>query len=623
MPPDSTSFLHIILNPQQWPTEIILVVIGTHAAVMSAIFDFFGFRAYRQQRRTQRLLEKSFGSELYGPETIKSSTRYYIPPNCSSVDPAQEAEIRQVIATEEKLFDTVDKYLAKESPQRHLLLLADSGMGKTSFALNYYARNQHLPKRKRQRMAVVPLGIPDADGYIAKIPDPQNTVLFLDAFDEDTKAIKDHRQRLLELMHACRYFKRVLITCRTQFFPRDEEIPRETGIARVGPRKAGEGATYEFWKLYLSPLNDEQVEEFICQRYSFWRWNKRKEARELVKKIPLLSVRPMLLAYIPDLLESGAHIEYSFQLYEVLVQKWSERESRWVDPETLRQFSERLAIDLYRNRERRGAERIPRSELAVLAKEWDFPLKDWQLSGRSLLNRDAEGNYKFAHRSIMEYLIVKRFTEGDKACRGLEWTDQMNAFFRGILEERRIAFDVTTIDLSRYPLSLRSNPVQEFKEANVRKMLKQHGFFDWNYHKEGEGILHLCEVREKDGAKIVLDHATGLMWQQSGSPDSVTYADAEKYIRDLNNKRFAGYNDWRLPTLEEAMSLMESKEHGGLYIDPIFDHNQRWIWTADKESAGRAWYVDFHYGNCVSQRYWQPHLCPCCAPVTIIGHLVI
>jgi hypothetical protein len=116
---------------------------------------------------------------------------------------------------------------------------------------------------------VVPLGIPDADEYVAKIPDQQNTVIFLDAFDEDTKAIKDHRQRLLELMHACRHFKRVLITCRTQFFPRAEEIPRETGLARVGPRKAGEGATYEFWKLYLAPLNDDQVNAFLRKRYPF------------------------------------------------------------------------------------------------------------------------------------------------------------------------------------------------------------------------------------------------------------------------------------------------------------------------------------------------------------------
>jgi hypothetical protein len=626
MPPDSTSFLQTLLNPQHWPTEIILVVIGTLAAVLSAIFDFFGFRLYRQQRRTQRLLEKSFGSELYGAETIERSTRYYIPPNCSSVDPAQEAEMRQVVATEEKLFEAVDKHLAKDNPHRHLLLLADSGMGKSSFVLNYYARNQRLSKRKRQRLAVVPLGIPDADEAIAKIQDQQHTVIFLDAFDEDTKAIIDHRQRLLELMYACRHFKRVLITCRTQFFPRDEEIPRETGIARVGPRKAGETAVYEFWKLYLSPLNDEQVEKFLRQRYPYWPWGKRRQAAQLVKKIPLLSVRPMLLAYIPDLLESGAKIDSSVQLYEVLVEKWLERESRWVKPDDLRAFSERLAVDLYANRQRRGAERIPRRELGELAKTWSISLEDWQLGGRSLLNRDAEGNYKFAHRSIMEYLYVKRLTEGDQACQGADLTDQMKVFLSEIIprhiREKKpfthqmkafvwemiqqhiaaripLSFDATAIDLQGFRPSLRSSPEANLQPEDVIKMLKKNSFFDRENNREGKGISHLYEGREKEGAKLVIDHATGLMWQQAGSPNYVTYADAEKYIRDLNNKRFAGYNDWRLPTLEEAMSLMEPKEHGELYLDPVFDRKQRWIWTADKSSASSAWCVGFYYGSCI------------------------
>jgi len=617
MSPDSTNFLQAFFDSQQWT---IVAVVSLLVAMAGAFFEFFGFRSYRQQRRTQKLLEKSFGSELYGPETIERSTRYYIPPNCSSVDPAQEAEIRRVMPTEEKLFEKIDKYLTRDESGRHLLLLADSGMGKSSFVLNCYARNQQRRKSRRQRLAVVPLGIPDADDYIAKIDDQPHTVIFLDAFDEDTKAIKDHRQRLLELMHACRKFKRVLITCRTQFFPSDEEIPRETGIARVGPRKAGEEAKYEFWKLYLSPLDDEQVEAFLRKRYR-WPFGKRQQARALVKKIPLLSARPMLLAYIPDLLESGAKIEYAFQLYEVLVEKWLERESAWVEPEALRQFSERLAVDLYAHRQRRGAERISRVELAGLAKEWNIPLDDWQLSGRSLLNRDAEGNYKFAHRSIMEYLVARRWIEGDAACNELELSDQMKAFVLEMIPQhlalkkpvskslklfiwemlkssvtlkRPIPFDAATCDLGEFQLRLRAKPIANLKEENVRAMLTKHEFFDSHLNNEGKGIAHLYEAR----GKLVVDYATGLMWQQSGSANQLSYANAEKYIRDLNNQRFGGYHDWRLPMLEEAMSLIEPKKLESLYLDSVFDRKQRWIWTADKESAGVAWVAYFSIGNC-------------------------
>jgi len=88
------------------------------------------------------------------------------------------------------------------------------------------------------------------------------------------------------------------------------------------------------------------------------------------------------------------------------------------------------------------------------------------------------------------------------------------------------------------------------------------------------------------------------MWQQSGSPNYITYADAEKYIRELNDKRFVGHNDWRLPTLEEAMSLMEPTKHDGWHLPPVFHPTQRWIWTADKESSGVAWVVSFYEGHC-------------------------
>ncbi|MCK6620702.1 MAG: DUF1566 domain-containing protein [Calditrichia bacterium] len=69
-------------------------------------------------------------------------------------------------------------------------------------------------------------------------------------------------------------------------------------------------------------------------------------------------------------------------------------------------------------------------------------------------------------------------------------------------------------------------------------------------------------------------------------------------MKELNRQGFAGYSDWRLPTLEEAISLMEREEKNGLYIDPLFDSRQWRIWTADKESASRAWVVLFDLGYC-------------------------
>ena len=74
---------------------------------------------------------------------------------------------------------------------------------------------------------------------------------------------------------------------------------------------------------------------------------------------------------------------------------------------------------------------------------------------------------------------------------------------------------------------------------------------------------------------------------------------SEKYIQSLNDQNFGGYNDWRLPTLEEAMSLLEPKKNNdGLYIDPVFDEIQSWLLTTDKRDASSAWVVDFLTGYC-------------------------
>ncbi len=86
---------------------------------------------------------------------------------------------------------------------------------------------------------------------------------------------------------------------------------------------------------------------------------------------------------------------------------------------------------------------------------------------------------------------------------------------------------------------------------------------------------------------------------QCGSEKSMLYADAEKWIEDLNQQGYAGFNDWRLPTLEEAMALMESKEiNNNFYIDPVFDKTKWMIWTADELNGSLHWYVSFLHGRC-------------------------
>lgn len=303
-------------------------------------------------------------------------------------------------------------FLEKRDSKRHLFILADSGTGKTSFLLNYFAFNLRRPRwQKRHNIALIHLGSPDCDERIQQIENPDETVLFLDALDEDVKAVKGHGDRIRELMTRCDKFSHIVITCRTQFFPSDEEIPKEAGVARIdpGPRSAGESGVFKFWRLYLSPLSDTEVRQYICRRFPIWRIWRRKsrlDALAFAAKIPALCARPMLLAHIPDIVKSKTPVRTVSDLYEVMIDGWIERESAWTDKVALRKFSERLAVEIYTSRDTNRSEKMPDAALSELARSWDVSLEPWQLTGRSLLNRDAEGNFKFAHRSIMEYLVA-------------------------------------------------------------------------------------------------------------------------------------------------------------------------------------------------------------------------
>ena len=123
-----------------------------------------------------------------------------------------------------------------------------------------------------------------------------------------------------------------------------------------------------------------------------------------------------------------------------------------------------------------------------------------------------------------------------------------------------------------------------------------------NYGFYGHSTINNSyEEKSVSGDSVIIDHATGLIWHQSGSDKDMDWPDAKQWVKDLNDKGYAGYSDWRLPTVEEAISLMEPNINASsLYIDPVFGAKQIGIWTGDEnDSAGfmdGAWSVRFTGG---------------------------
>ncbi|MEE9390672.1 MAG: DUF1566 domain-containing protein, partial [Candidatus Aminicenantaceae bacterium] len=179
-------------------------------------------------------------------------------------------------------------------------------------------------------------------------------------------------------------------------------------------------------------------------------------------------------------------------------------------------------------------------------------------------------------------------------------------YVRPVRSAKRKALSELNIAV-RARVSLRS-VAWSLSKNEVGEMLKRKNFFskryDWNknYCNPRGDFANEYEVKTIRGDKVVLDHATGLMWHPSGLEKYLTYDKANKWIDELNRRGYAGYSDWRLPTLEEGASLIERSEmNGELYIDREFSAKQLYIWTGDmlSDSSGRAWVVNFFYGSVV------------------------
>ena len=352
----------------------------------------------------------------------------YVPPHCSPVDPANREGDEFRADTREPAFSYFQRSIS-ESAKAYHLLLADTGMGKTSFCLNFYLyAKKSFPEHNA---ALISLASGDAISRIGAITTKSETILILDALDEDPESSDNGRDRLFSILKLAADFRAVIITCRSQYFLSDDHIPYETPLPVMGPKKAGQAATFYLTRSYLTPFNDKEIGKYISKHFPFWKpWKlaARNRAEKLAQEIPDLSYRPMLLERLPDLALTKTSSTELFDLYDNMVEGWIKRESRWISPEELRSISFELALFIYRNlpdgNNRISPEKIDEIAVSTLGKN-----PKWKsLTSRSLLNRDSLGRFKFAHKSILEFLIVKMALHDARAL-SVKWTEFMKDLF--------------------------------------------------------------------------------------------------------------------------------------------------------------------------------------------------
>ncbi|PID57526.1 hypothetical protein CSB45_06775 [candidate division KSB3 bacterium] len=158
---------------------------------------------------------------------------------------------------------------------------------------------------------------------------------------------------------------------------------------------------------------------------------------------------------------------------------------------------------------------------------------------------------------------------------------------------------------ARRKLHLRSRPAT-VESPQLRRMLIHYSFHhpaDWGkfgFSPSISGAMQHDYVRKDFGdLPVLLDRTTRLMWQRPVGLEEMNWMQSMQHIAHLNATNAGGFSDWRLPTLEELASLMETrKNESGLYLSSHFGSAPLWCWSADQSSEpGKAWFISFHSGG--------------------------
>lgn len=166
--------------------------------------------------------------------------------------------------------------------------------------------------------------------------------------------------------------------------------------------------------------------------------------------------------------------------------------------------------------------------------------------------------------------------EQEKSCR------LSDSFLKSSLNHAPAATPACSIrHLRRQPVKIHPGQARKFFDTDVLWRPR-------SYHQN-----HF--IQQDNGT--VTDMTTGLTWEISGSPYPMPWQQSRAYINDLNHHQYGGCTNWRLPTVDELMSLLTETPHGEDFcLEPLFDQRQKWLWSCDRRSFVAAWYVNVDMG---------------------------
>lgn len=135
------------------------------------------------------------------------------------------------------------------------------------------------------------------------------------------------------------------------------------------------------------------------------------------------------------------------------------------------------------------------------------------------------------------------------------------------------------------------------KKRVEHKQIERSQYQDKNFiAPEDTDSMHIYKFKAWDDGNLIWE-----VKQDDNINDEYSWNEARQYVRKLNMEKYAGFDNWRLPTIDELEELVGDEENNGFYIkEPLSDNidQNTWFWTSSRNGGNTAWFdgVDFTDG---------------------------
>jgi WD40 repeat protein len=398
-------------------------------------------------------------------------------------------------------------------------------------------------------------------------------LLIFDGFDEMAqKVIFDvaysNFSKIAELAEPKK--SKVMLTCRTEFF-RTHEQEKEI-LLDIDKRK-------NFGIIYLREFDDEQIKKFLQKRvpliekqkkvkgwkYYYQRIQEIFDLKDLAKRPVLLE---LIVKYLPQLVKKGEKINAS-TLYDTTIHEEIKRRLKVgktvIKRDDRIKLMKLLATWMY-NHDKLSLYYKDIPELLDLKAHFDlkprtdieYHLNDFLTC--SFLNRDTEGNYRFSHKSFVDFLVASKFKDDIEK-------DYKNDFF-----QKTITYEVMQFMKN---FEINKDKLYEWIESTKKRSFSETQYLGGNavsiLSKLGENFAE----RRFDFSETVLDYVNfhgqdlqGLNFKNTSmryaNLNSTNLADTNFSFADLKGATFEEMDRITLVCWSPDGKYLASGDEGGI-----------------------------------------------------------